>query len=151
MQITDRFTSEHQVFLRQLAFLESALDEPPEALAAIVRTLGGPLEAHAEAEEAFLFPDLYRFVGSDEGPVAVLTVEHRIIRDTVASLAAARDQSTARGHAERLIEVLRDHIAKEEEVVFPLASQLLGEERLRDLDADYAGPAARGARRPASA
>ena len=58
MRITDRFSSEHDVFVDQLGVT--------------LRTLAKPLLAHAEAEERALFPDLAPSMG---GQIDTLTVE----------------------------------------------------------------------------
>lgn len=142
MQITDRFVVEHQVFLRQLAFLEDALDGPAESLVpvlrTIVQTLHGPLEAHADAEEGILFPELAERMGADTGVLPVMVAEHRDIQGTVAELSASPEPARARRLAEHLLDVLREHIAKEDDLLFPTARDMLGAERLEALDRRYA-------------
>lgn len=137
MQITDRLIAEHQVFLRQLAFLESALAGPPELLVAIVQTISGPLEDHAQGEEELLFPQLETWMGRDSGPLPVMLAEHADIRETVANLSLPAHQINAQRLAEHLINVLRAHIAKEDGVLFPMAGKLLGPERLEELERQY--------------
>ncbi len=142
MDITDRFVVEHQVFLRQLTILEEAMLGPADSLAgrlgAIVETLHGPLEAHADAEEGILFPELEARMGGDSGVLTVMVAEHRTIQSTVAEIETCRDAARARRLAEDLIDVLREHIAKEDDLLFPAARDLLGSARLVELDQRYA-------------
>jgi hemerythrin-like domain-containing protein len=144
MRITDRFVVEHQVFLRQLVLLEEALGEPSETLLptlrAIGRTLSSPLEAHREGEEGLLFPAL----GLDMGAVPVLVAEHEEIHADLFALTSGQDALRARRAAEHLIDLLREHIAKEDDLVFPLAVDVLGSERLEQLDRSYAVVGAMG-------
>ncbi|MBI4493941.1 MAG: hemerythrin domain-containing protein [Chloroflexi bacterium] len=138
MQLTDRFVVEHQVFLRQLAFLEQTLEGPTETLVAIVETIHGPLEDHAQAEETLLFPALEARIGSDGGPLPVMLAEHQDLRGTIEALSLSPDPVNAQFLVEHLIEVLREHIAKEDAVLFPLARGLLGADHLEHLELQYA-------------
>ncbi len=142
MDITDRFVVEHQVFLRQLVILEDAMTGPSDALpgrlAAIVETLQAPLEAHADAEENILFPELESRMGGDSGVLPVMISEHRTIQGAVAEIKSSQDAARARRLAETLIDVLREHIAKEDDLLFPAARELLGPARLKELDTRYA-------------
>lgn len=151
MLITDRFVVEHQVFLRQLAFLEQALDGPaddlPFTVRAITQTLHGPLEAHREGEEDLLFPEMEARSGGGMPVLPVMVEEHRDIQGTIAEIATTRDAARARRLAEHLIDVLREHIAKEDEMVFPSARDLLGDPFLEDLDKRYGSVPAFPARR----
>ncbi len=141
MQITDRFVVEHQVFLRQLAFLEDALSGPPDTLLGVLRTivqmLHDPLKAHADAEEALLFPELEQRMGGDTGALPVMVAEHRDIQATIDDMGRSGDRARARRLVEHLVDVLREHIAKEDDLLFPTARELLGAERLEELDARY--------------
>lgn len=133
MRITDRFRGEHQVFLTQLDVLRGLLDggASADAFAGALRALAAPVGGHAEREEAVLFPAL----GSEgiEAPTRVLTEEHRLFDGWIEQMTAG-----ARAELRSVFEVfertLRDHIAREDDVLFPLADRVLGEDRLVALD-----------------
>lgn len=110
----------------------------PEALSALggCRTaIQGEVDAHFRQEEQALFPVLGRQVGTDEGPIAVLMEEHctfrRLQLEYEAALAAL--EAGAQGEwAQRLEQAAADigsllpgHIQKEDEVLFPMAANLL--------------------------
>lgn len=132
-----RFEREHEEALTALAMLERAAlglrmpgDRQPYFAAA--RTthafLAGPVKAHNHNEERALFPEL----GGD-APLAPFLEEHqtvwRLERDLERALAAEDALRTA-DTALALVDVLRAHIARENEVLFPLARGLLGEHGL---------------------
>ncbi len=149
MRIIDRFTIEHEVFLQELEAIDAlGPSAPTEALVAAVRTLSIPLLVHAENEEHALFPDLEAQLGRDAAPLAVLVKEHETIHGYI-------EQITAKPSRDEVIQVLAafarlllEHIAKEEEVLFPLSARILGEERLVELDREI--PRVYGAPRVAS-
>jgi len=137
MRITDRFSSEHAVFVQQLdaiADLRTSRVEAP-ALVAAVRTLAAPLLRHAENEESALFPDLARTLGPEGGPLAVLTAEHVLIHGYLDHIWAEPTRAELVDALDGLAGLLREHIAKEEDVLFPLADRLIGDDRLRELGA----------------
>lgn len=141
MKITDRFSREHEVFVKQLESLRIAVRDGADVTSAIarVRTLAGPLLRHAENEEVLLFPDLVEILGgATGGMVSVLRQEHAIIHRQVTALTG----EPAKAEFERVFTafetLLRDHILKEEDVLFPLSAKLLGDERLEAMDAEIA-------------
>ena len=141
MRIIDRFSREHDAFLVELDGLRAEVARGGDVGAAIarVRVLAAPLLRHAENEEVLLFPDLVERLGGHEGgPVGVLREEHVIIHGQVDTLSA----DPARAEFDRVFAafdaLLREHIAKEEDVLFPMSAQLLGDERLRQMDEEIA-------------
>ena len=91
---------------------------------------------HHGKEEECLFPKLVeRGLPREVGPLAVMLGEHDQGRAAVRSMRAALDAlehgdlaATARfaAHARAYVELLRDHIAKENGVLFPMADGMLG-------------------------
>jgi len=139
MRIIDRFSNEHASFIVQLDQLQAACaaGAPIADLVRAARSLAAPLLKHAENEELLLFPDLIARMGG-EGPVNVLQQEHVTIHGQVDRLAgepSRGDFLTVFGAFQRL---LLEHIAKEEDVVFPLSAEILGDTRLSEMDAEIA-------------
>jgi len=141
MKITDRFSLEHELFGKQLESLRIAVQDGADVGSAIarVRTLAGPLLRHAENEEVLLFPELVEILGGAAGGmVSVLKQEHAVIHRQVSALTG----EPAKAEFDRVFKafetLLRDHIAKEEDVLFPLSARLLGDERLEAMDAEVA-------------
>lgn len=86
------------------------------------------LREHIIMEEELLFP-LMQEHSDVSGPCTVMGREHaQIVRHLEDLYAAARDKSSAHFEetARRLQEVLRVHNSKEENILYPLADQLVG-------------------------
>ncbi len=136
---TDALREEHRVILRVLALLESATSRLArgetvpagwwEGLIGFLRTFAD-LNHHAK-EERYLFPALAKAgVPSEGGPVAVMLSEHVEARGLVEAM-QAEDTSQRVEAARRYVQHLRDHIEKENGVLFPLAEAVL-EERVQE-------------------
>lgn len=137
MRIIDRFSAEHVAFVEQLDELQRSLDggAPVADLVGAIRTLAGPLLMHAENEEVLLFPDLVARMGG-EGPVLVLQQEHVTIHGQVDRLRGEPGRADFVAVFDAFQRILREHIAKEEDVVFPMSAELLGDARLAEMDAE---------------
>jgi len=92
-------------------------------------------KCHHSKEERQLFPKLQeRGMPGDGGPIAVMLYEHTLGRNEVKAIAEALDKysagdaTTAGPLAEHLIafvKLLRDHIDKENDILFTMADQIL--------------------------
>ncbi len=147
--------SEHRAVENVLAELEGLIDDflaNPEVPDAAKQSLGNisdflarDLILHIRKENEGLFPALEKFLPRQQGPIAVMLHEHEGItrahlglREGVADLeqhpstggsAAARIRDNGR----RLIQELRAHLFKEEQVLFPFAEARLSEQEDRDI------------------
>ncbi|MDW7967697.1 MAG: hemerythrin domain-containing protein, partial [Thermoanaerobaculum sp.] len=98
---------------------------------------------HHGKEEDLLFPALESCGFSREvGPLAVMLVEHQrgraLVRQAAQALeAAAGGDRQAAGEVARALadwaQLIEQHIAKENRVLFPMAQEVLGEGTLREL------------------
>jgi hemerythrin-like domain-containing protein len=143
MRTTEILMSEHRVIERVLLCLDKMADEAFSTRsidAASARDALAFLRTFADAchhgkEEERLFPAMERCgLPADGGPTAVMRHEHEIGRGHVRSMAeavAAFERGDAAGadrfafEARGFVDLLRDHIAKEEQVVFPMADRML--------------------------
>jgi iron-sulfur cluster repair protein YtfE (RIC family) len=124
-----------------------ALFDELEARAASATTLAeaqmaaGPvasaLLSHARIEDELLFPALERTIGGD-GPLFVMRSEHQEIDDLLAAVAVAPDLGAATAAIAQAIELARDHFAKEERVLFPMARQALDDDERHRLGQQWA-------------
>jgi iron-sulfur cluster repair protein YtfE (RIC family) len=139
---------------------DDALPEVRPALEAVGEMMGTELLAHARREDEALFPALEAVLGGTDGPTGVMRAEHRAIhgqadrfRRTLHELnevehpaivaAGARlrtltASSAASGSAAELcaigatiLELIDLHFGKEEDILFPMARDLLAPEALR--------------------
>jgi hemerythrin-like domain-containing protein len=141
---TDVLREEHRVILRALGVLE----------AAAARLAGGrPLpegwwpeiiwwlrafadKNHHAKEETSLFPAMVKAgVPSTGGPIDVMLEEHRRGRTLVRAMEAG--EPAARAAAREYVALLREHIEKENGVLFPLADAVLDEAAQRALQREF--------------
>lgn len=123
MKVTECLNTEHGVFLLQLAVLERMLAEraPDGEIRAVALAIAEAVEQHRSAEEELLYPAILREFGEGFPPIQVMEAEHAEIGRCIQAL-AARGGSIPDA-ARDFIGVLREHIAKEIHVLFPLAEQ----------------------------
>ena len=159
MKITDALRGEHGVFYAQFDQLERDLDGVAlPVLQAEGALLAAGLAPHAHIENELLFPALENDLGGEGGPLDVFREEHAKIEDSLQKLQALRalaDQhddiegalarlpsaasaAEARVLLRGALSVAREHFAKEEQMLFPMAEQILGEQQLAQLGEAWA-------------
>jgi iron-sulfur cluster repair protein YtfE (RIC family) len=139
MIITDALLGEHAVFYAQFNHLEQSI--PAADTLSQVKSQGAMLAAalagHANLEEELLFKTLETNIGSI-GPLTVMRMEHDQIEGGLERLPSVLNLEQARELLLQIVEVARGHFAKEEQVLYPMASQALSAETLIDLGAQWA-------------
>ncbi len=168
MKATDTLMEEHRIIERVLTALEKQARrlDAGEAVrpsffldaADFVRNFADG--CHHEKEEDNLFPAMVAHgFSEDEGPVAAMLADHEEGRRLTGAMCDAAERLEA-GDTEAAPEVvrnamgyvvvLRQHIMKEDNVLFPMAEQALPEEQkdqlaeaFADLDADEASEGVR--------
>jgi hemerythrin-like domain-containing protein len=163
---TEALMTEHRAIERMLAVLETAAErlengQPvrPELFREAVDFVRNFADrCHHGKEEENLFPRMQeRGVPRDGGPLAVMLFEHDEGRAHVGAIAEAidacegGDSSAARAIAENArgyVQLLREHIMKEDNVLFPMADRLLTpgdqqdlERRFEQIESERMGPA----------
>ncbi len=137
MKITDALKGEHGVFYAQFSFIEEQL---AGATLATIKSLGAMLASalvpHAQVENDILFPAIEEKIGTG-GPTTVMRHEHSQIEGMLDELPKA-DEGQARGLMRDLLLAARTHFAKEENVLFPMAEQLVEERKLEELGIEWA-------------
>lgn len=99
-------------------------------------------KCHHGKEEGLLFPALIAYGVPDRGgPVGVMMNEHHLGREFIQEMEAAStsviDREKFARVARQYIELLRNHIAKENRVLFPLADKVLPGDQLDRLHEDF--------------
>ncbi len=155
MSPTEILRSEHRAIERALEVLSTMIDDLREhratrtaELVEIIAFLQGYAdELHHQKEERALFIALARAgLPAQGGPVAVMLHEHeegRALLDQLAELApvVASSLDAQRAFidsASRYVELLDNHIAKENQILFPMAERLLPEAAKTELLAQFA-------------
>ncbi len=141
-----RLLDDHRLILRALGVLETAAARPEGGApppAGWWDDLIGWLRSFADAnhhdkEERCLFPALAKAgVPEAGGPVAVMLEEHDRGRALLRAMQSAAAVDRARA-AREYVSLLREHIDKENGVLFPLADAVLDEVAQQELGRDFA-------------
>lgn len=139
MRATDELRREHQEVERLLDRLDSVLVQPggvpTEFLRQVVAFCRTVVDrCHHGKEEGCLFPCLERRgIPREGGPIGVMLEEHEVLRGIVQRIAgrleSVKTERTAEGELLDLCreygQLLRVHIAKENEVLVPMAAAVL--------------------------
>jgi len=138
MKITDALYGEHGPLYALLSHCESSANQWEHAdLLLAGRAVEAALLSHAEVEDDLLFRALEAKMPPG-GPAEVMRAEHAEIDATLAALRDSADEASARNAIQRVAHLARDHFAKEEQVLFPIAEELLPVEELERLAAEWA-------------
>ena len=143
MEATKILKDEHRVIERVLASLESAAGRlnageplsPGVFIMAADFIKGFADGCHHKKEEGVLFPAMQAAgVPSEGGPISVMLAEHEQGRRLTAGMRAAADRlasgdasasETVVKNALQYVALLRGHIAKEDNVLFPMAERVI--------------------------
>ena len=137
---TELLSQEHRVIERVLAVVETLTTRPVEGLVEnwkkaldFIRNFAD--QCHHFKEEKVLFPAMEEHgIPSEGGPVSVMLTEHEegraYVRSMLAalSLAEAGNQAAKEkliGNAKAYLRLLREHIQKEDEVLFQIADDVI--------------------------
>ena len=145
MQATDVLQEEHEVINQVLDCLEKIAQQCEETGKLDVASAQDAVDffrnfadrCHHGKEEAHLFPLLEkRGFSKDAGPTAVMRLEHdqgrACVKGMSEAIAAAKEHDPGAAkrfvtHAQAYVELLRQHIQKENQCLFPMANQALGD------------------------
>ena len=86
---------------------------------------------HFRMEEEHLFPSLVA-AGGPSGPVQMMRMEHAQMNTLIEQMAVALTHQDARGYgglSETLLMAMQQHNLKEEQILYPIADNVLSAER----------------------
>jgi hemerythrin-like domain-containing protein len=140
MKCTDLLLQDHKVILRALDVLQQMAKrvekhqplehDDVEAFLRFLRSFGD--DYHQCKEESALFPELRRVLRSPEGPVERMLFEHdqeRSLVEAVEDALFTKNGPEFVHFAHRLIDMLRDHIRKEDHILFQMIERSLSSEQ----------------------
>jgi hemerythrin-like domain-containing protein len=150
MKATQQLRDEHEGVKIMLSILEQVCQQweatenlNREHFEGILRFLKVFVDqCHHGKEEELLFPALVAAGVPEDGPIAVMLHEHQMGRNYVKAMSTAFSKYMASGvsspkdvlqNAHSYISLLRDHIEKENNVLFVMADSLLSEQSQDEL------------------
>jgi len=148
MTPTETLKDEHQLILKVLDAAEQAASHPEtldlttaEKMVDFLRNFAD--RCHHAKEQDLLFPAMAaRGLPLDTGPIAVMLHEHDEGRDHVRAIFLELDEeepdrALIARHLNEFATLLRGHISKEDDVLYPMADQLLSAADVECLQADF--------------
>lgn len=135
MKLTQALLGEHGVFYAQFEHLENIIPQCQslDLVQGLGSMLTAALETHACMEDHLLFTSLESHPGLASGPLPVMRQEHDQIEQLLASVQDLPEVDEAKNSLLGALRVAREHFAKEEQVLFPAAEQILGAGPLEEL------------------
>lgn len=130
--ITNALHNHHKLCDDDFAVAEEAARKGDwAACAATYGKFSTELLAHFGVEEDILFPTFEQRTGMAGGPTQVMRGEHVQMRDLLQQMDAALAQKDADGFggaAETLLIMMQQHNMKEENILYPMIDQALGQD-----------------------
>lgn len=131
---TDILREEHEMVLQILNSLEQNLPAMNmELLSENIAVLNKEFDKHSlQKEETALFPEIEKFIPREGGPTGMMIVEHQELVDFIGKFKqalAANDSDSLNECGRHIIDVLRQHIDKENNILFNMADMHFSDEQ----------------------
>lgn len=140
MKLTDALLGEHGAFYALFDEIEdiAATEDAMAQWRGATTVLAAMVTSHEALEERLLFAALRPHLGNDSGPLAVLHAEHEEMERILAYMQQEPDVDRAILWISEALAAARRHFEKEEQILFPLAQRLLGDEALIRMGREWA-------------
>lgn len=133
MNAIDMLKEDHRIVDALFSRIE---DTPPSEHPAIFKRIKGELDAHAHVEETIFYPAAKRKGKKDLKDLVLEAVEeHGQMKKFLGEISRGRSVDKREAKLKVLIEDTRHHVKEEEDEMFPLCEEQLGEEELEKLGA----------------
>ena len=136
----EELKSDHQNIMAHLVELEKVINQSPIDHGKIKEFLHFTetfAEPHHQKEEQVLFPALEKKgMPNEGGPIGAMLSEHVAKRDYLAKMREAlrnNNESDLKGNTQSMISLLKDHIYKEDNILYPCAQDAFDKEELANL------------------
>jgi hemerythrin-like domain-containing protein len=151
MEAIEMLMTEHQLILQVIEALEhyaeqvsAGADADPKDLARFVEFISAFADTcHHGKEEHILFAAMItRGFSAEQGPVAVMLMEHTQGRELVSTMRRYAQQTAPWTDADKeeiasaaasYAMLLRNHIYKEDNILYPTAERMLGEDEMKQM------------------
>src|SRR3989304_1101753 len=136
----EELKSDHQNILKHVDDLEAVINQPTINHAKIKEFLHFTetfAEPHHQKEEQVLFPALEKKgIPNEGGPIGIMLVEHVTKRNYLTKMREAlqeNDETKIKKNTQAMISLLKDHIFKENNTLYPCAQDVFSKEELVNL------------------
>ena len=136
----EELKADHQEILKELGLLEQALKESAvdkKQVESFLRFTETFAEPHHHKEEDVLFPELEKKgIPNEGGPIGMMLMEHTTKREYVKNLKKALDENNEdemKKNALAIVSLLGEHIYKEDNILYPMAEDVLSEDDMSKL------------------
>ena len=129
--IKDFMTQDHRDCDEIFAQMEDAVASGSDEALSKFEAFQDALTNHFKMEEMVLFPMIEQKTGMTEGPTQVMVMEHEQMRELVAKMEDAvelNDNDKFFGLSETLMILMQQHNMKEEQMLYAMAQQHLGDD-----------------------
>jgi hemerythrin-like domain-containing protein len=144
---TEILKEEHENVLQKLDSLEEVIShlDKKETISDKLKELASFFKTdfwiHFAKEEEALFPEIEKFIPRDGGPTGMMLIEHEDLRNTNTEIQQAIDKylrdadnletkGMIQRHGTHFIGLLRDHINKEDNILFMMADMHLDQAQM---------------------
>lgn len=131
---------DHARILESMDMLEAAIKDylvDKEKIKEFLEFTENFSEPHHKKEEQVLFPKLKeKGMPEENGPIGMMLFEHGIKRSYVDNLKDAlfdNDEESIRNNSGAIIDLMRDHIYKEDNILYPCAKDILSNEEMLEI------------------
>ena len=129
--IKEFMTQEHRECDEIFAQMEDAVASKSNDALLKFEAFEDALTNHFKMEEMVLFPMFEQTTGMMEGPTQVMVMEHEQMRELLSKMEDAvgqNDNNKFFGLSETLMILMQQHNMKEEQMLYPMVQQHLGED-----------------------
>ncbi|MEK6589397.1 MAG: hemerythrin domain-containing protein [Nitrospinota bacterium] len=146
---TEILSNDHRVVLEKLNVLDRTINniksqDAKKTLEDLKLFIKKEMEVHFTKEEDALFPEIEKFMPREAGPLGVMLMEHEDLYKYEDNLVRGIDlfiKNESNGEAIKLIKengtnyinLLREHIYKEDNMLFMMADMHLEEDQIKEI------------------
>ena len=122
---------EHDAVLKVLDALEGSIRKKDTASSQkSIKLLESEFNRHSlDKEEKALFPEIEKFIPREGGPTGMMIMEHEDLVDSIKRFKEELKSGNAERTGMHIIDLLRQHISKENNILFMMAEMHLDEKQ----------------------
>lgn len=136
----EELKADHEKIMEAVGKLEKSSSSSPadkKGIGEFLHFTENFAEPHHQKEEQVLFPALEKKgIPNEGGPIGMMLFEHNTKRNYIKALKASLEKDNEEGireNAQNIVSLLTAHISKENNILYPMAQEVLSEEEMAGL------------------